>query len=201
MICACGTVGDAWPTDRFLIRHRRAPEHTECAAPPIHSRMAARKPHGCAGQVCRRGQKCSRRAYLRAYLRTAPPARRRGGALAAFDRATMNAGELAQDRSHRDAALRRLVEGGLQFRGPGSGLTGKARVDQCLAARLRTGSRCRTTQSQHHRQRRQYSKQESLHGEPPFGGSHSTLCLAAMQVQRHVNRRSLGPGCGYVPGT
>jgi hypothetical protein len=64
----------------------------------------------------------------------------------------MNADELAQDRSRRDAALRRLFEGVPQFRGPGSGLTGKARVDQCLAARLRTGSRCRTTQSQHHRQ-------------------------------------------------
>jgi hypothetical protein len=67
----------------------------------------------------------------------------------------MDLGELAQDRSHRNAALSRLGEGVLQFRGAGSGFTGKARVHQCLAARLRTGSPCRTTQSQHHRQRRE----------------------------------------------
>ena len=40
---------------------------------------------------------------------------------AAFDRATMEPGELAQHRSRWDAALRRLLEGAAQFRGAGSG--------------------------------------------------------------------------------
>jgi hypothetical protein len=67
----------------------------------------------------------------------------------------MDTGELAQDRSHWDAALRRVREGVLQLRGAGSGLTGKARVDKCLAARVRICSRCRATQPEQHRQRRE----------------------------------------------
>src|SRR5215207_5691549 len=75
---------------------------------------------------------------------------------AALDRATMDPGELAQDCSHWDASLRRLLEGVLQFRGAGSRLTGKAGVDKCLAARVRICGRCRTTQPEHQRQRREY---------------------------------------------
>jgi hypothetical protein len=80
------------------------------------------------------------------------------------DRAAMDAGELAQDRSHWNAALRRLFEGTLQFVSAASGLTGKARVDKRLAAGVRICSRRRTTQAQPQCKRCNYSKKYPLHG-------------------------------------
>ena len=83
----------------------------------------------------------------------------------------MGPGELAQDRSHWDSALSRLFEGALQFRGAGSGLTGKARVDKCLAAGVRVcGPPGRTTQPEHQCQCRDKDEQRSLHGGSSLRG-------------------------------
>src|SRR5215208_6260307 len=106
----------------------------------------------------------------------------------------MEPGELAQDRSHWDTALRRLLKGALQFRGAGSGLTGKARVDKGLAAGVWVCGRCRATQSERQRERREHSNQYPLHWDPPLRGwgnpAYYRVPAACNIAQRSVSRRS-----------
>jgi hypothetical protein len=66
----------------------------------------------------------------------------------------MGPGEFADERSWCDAEFICLSEGVPNVSGAGSGLTGKARRGKALAARVRICSRCRATQPEQRRQRR-----------------------------------------------
>src|SRR5215216_4853480 len=111
--------------------------------------------------------------------------------------AAVGARELAQYRSHWDAEVRRLREGILKFGGAASGLTGKARIDKCLAAGMWIGGFRRCLRDQRERQRHRGYCCKLSHR---ISLRRWALWLTLGPRVRGGNRDSPSPGRGW-PGT